>query len=1701
MLNEDAPDANCTILNSSTSVTSSNNNQNMPPVRQKREWWEKRPAKGHLRTEPIPTLFAHDINLDNRRHLLKDSMQDLTSHLIHSTGLPKQGRAIFWCQSLKGATRPLVTVFDSGCSTVVMKNDIPGSQLMATKLPSDITKLRGIGGTQETTEKYAILLPKMNGGYKITEGHTVKNMIELQNYAITGALNQIKQDAQSNDEVQKAQVHQRIGGKIDLLIGICCIDIFPTLVHETGEGLGLYKLKLASHNPRYKYCLGGKYIQTSSVEKFPSNLLSLAVTMENLQETLEKIFTNHLPEITEQIEPKEGESTSSEICNMTNTEADDQGSRKEQITIGLAKPPHDLIEGNSDDNVNIITKNTSTKELLLKVLEGDLEANYRCERCISCLTCKQGESKQMMSVAQSIEEKLLRDSITFNKETKRFTARLPIQGEVAAHLAPNKNMIEKSIRDQVKRISDDPIGTEAIRTSFNKLVQKGFISKLQDLPIDTQNQIKMQKVNYYIPWVLAYKPGSRSTPVRVCFDASRKTPSGKSLNDILPKGCSDLSLERMAVNFSLNRIALVADISKFYNSFDLDKRDWYLQLILWQDDLDPSGPLSTYVIKTLIYGVKSVARHTELAMELLSKEYKETNPELYRLLTNCRYVDDLSSSVSNTTEAQKLKNEADELLHSVGMITKGWTMSGQEPNEDLAVDGKLAVGGYNWDSKKDTISIRVPPIHYSKKRKGKISDELFEGKTKAELDAFTPKHITFRQVTSRYASIFDIRGIISPLLSDLKLLLRESGTTASRAWEFTLPADLRNRWVSALWTIEKLKTLEYPRCSIPPEALSLKGHLSTFADSSGIPKSQEIAYISFPLKNGKWSKQFMLAKNQIAPIASHSIPNMELHALTLGAHLGNKISTWLGDFVHTRSLATDSEVALHWIRNENKKQAPFQRNRVRDIKRFYKDTEIYHISGKNNPADIGTRTGITIQDICPTSKFYLGPEFLTLGLEGMVKNNILRPIHDLVLKTEVKEGYQDNLMRRFEDPTDHFIGIADLRMRSRLMERYEYTQYLIDPLKYKWSKLVKIMMLIFTFLRKLLLKLERKELSFKYTQMYNNLFISFNSKLVPLELLIPSDTILHANTEERRETNPPATQQLINSITSNIREHQQTALAVGMYFLKRASNETKNFCPRSVLKRHAIEKDGILVSRNRWRETCTIKDTLEIDVEIPNFGIRSNAPYIDRNCPVAIALAQHVHTHVTPHRGSEFCQLASLNFIEIYQGQRLFEKVVRDCITCKKRLKRRMHATFGHLHPTQLSIGCVMAIAQLDMSGPWTPRTHLRAKGTRGRPSNTKVYVVHAVCTMSHLSQSLIVEDYTSESFLSAITRLSCNYGVPRKILIDPSSTEICGLINAKVTLKDPLGKITTESGIQVEVCAVGAKAHARHGLVEKRIGMIKEALQTHWGDINALSILTFQGVLEQVDNLLNSTPLGYSQCYGRSPTSRLITPNHFRLGRSNNRTPAEAIQIPETRGSMLRSATEVSQALTRYIIIKAIPQLLIRPKWIKETPDKLKEGDLVLFQKRSGPLSSQWKMGRISGKESDHIVELSYGNASELLLPLNKTDELTPTLTTHHTRRDTRSLVKLYSLDDPSINKDIAYLNNWHRMKMKERDLNQNTNLEDLCEPSPTGSNNVPPQNQKAVMGEDLEPSPTGSNNVPPQSPPKKYHTRSKTKVQNTKR
>jgi hypothetical protein len=76
---------------------------------------------------------------------------------------------------------------------------------------------------------------------------------------------------------------------------------------------------------------------------------------------------------------------------------------------------------------------------------------------------------------------------------------------------------------------------------------------------------------FYLPMHAVYKSSSTTTKIRAVFDASAKSASGVSLNDILLVGPT---VHPLLVNvlFRRHRIAVTADINKMYRAVELSPR-------------------------------------------------------------------------------------------------------------------------------------------------------------------------------------------------------------------------------------------------------------------------------------------------------------------------------------------------------------------------------------------------------------------------------------------------------------------------------------------------------------------------------------------------------------------------------------------------------------------------------------------------------------------------------------------------------------------------------------------------------------------------------------------------------------------------------------------------------------------------------------------------------------------------------------------------------------------------------------------------------------------------------------------------------------------------------------------------------------------------------------------------------------------------
>ena len=205
-----------------------------------------------------------------------------------------------------------------------------------------------------------------------------------------------------------------------------------------------------------------------------------------------------------------------------------------------------------------------------------------------------------------------------------------------------------------------------------------------------------------------------------------------------------------------------------------------------------------------------MAAQSELAMSDLAKLVKEDNPALARFLVLSRYVDDLQDSRGTVEECIKLSNDADELFARVGLLCKAWTVSGSPPPEVVSKDGcTVGVGGFSWFPEVDILEIKVPRLHFGKSRRGRLPDtvRLFEG-DEDDMEEFVPEKLTRRQAASKLASLWDILGKLAPIMTGLKLDLRET-FQRTEGWDDPMPMDLRQKWCKNFWLIEQLRGLKF----------------------------------------------------------------------------------------------------------------------------------------------------------------------------------------------------------------------------------------------------------------------------------------------------------------------------------------------------------------------------------------------------------------------------------------------------------------------------------------------------------------------------------------------------------------------------------------------------------------------------------------------------------------------------------------------------------------------------------------------------------------------------------------------------------------------------------------------------------------------------------------------------------------------------
>ena len=1526
---------------------------------------------------------------------------------------PPVGTPLFLFQPVEGITDPVNVFYDKGCSDAVFRAGIPGVQLRGTLLAKGPFEMGGVGGITTTAEEeWLVQFTRTDNKKQLVRGVTMQQITcDFPAIDTTEAVKEIKSEDKNDEFLQSCKVPMIAGGKVDILLGIQYSIIHPLPVLELNCGLTIYRSRLVSHNSVHNALIGGPHTSFQFLANKAGNAANL---LAHFTEGLKSLRTFGPPKI-----PSNPMTLQEEMFAIAHNAQE----YKEVRGFGSER------EQSKDDElcvqcllVSIEDCPETMREIRRMRLEqeGGVDINYRCIKCRDCTECKDSDKTEAISLREEAEMEMIDKSVSLDFENKRINCSLPLKGEEKQFLTNNYGKARKILEQQVKEYSNQQETKEMILKAFSKLFDNGHAAFIDNIPSEERAMFANKEIQYYIPWRIQFSD-SVTTPARPVLDASSRTrrrpdgSGGQSLNDLVCQGkVETLNLLNLVLNFRVGKFAVTGDLQQFYNACKLTPSQWNLQRFLFQPDMDPSSPVLEGVIKTLIYGVTSVSAQSENTMKKLGTAVKDEKPDVQKLIEKRRYVDDLGDSKITREECVTLTKNADEVFARVSLKCKSWTFSGEKPDSKVSKDGvSVTLAGSPWYPELDVFVVKVPPLHFGKRKRGRldVKTKFFTGSTMEDMDEFTPSPLNRKQVSSKFASIWDLTGKLGPVLAEAKELL-SSTITATEDWVSPMPPDLRDKWVAQFLLWEKLRGLHFERAVMPPDAKDNKMRLIVNVDASNKMLVQG-CWAGFKKKDGSWSCQHILSRILLAGKNS-TIPKSELQALTNGSNMCWLVRKMLADWVDHYIICGDSVIALCWVSSEKKSLSMFHRNRVIQIRRSTELDHIYHVKTEQNLADLATRPEkVRLSDVGPDSEWECGKLWMKGDVLDAVQEGILKPISNLRISAEnEKEEFKEGLVFGGEAPDLFCNAVTKFRV-EQLQLRVEYSDYLLLPTKFQFRKVVRIMAIVMGFIRKCRRNkgIKSVELSskFKFT-----IFHLRENEELQIEDSGDDHTELFYNFQDRRsntDTTFARTQTERSRAPEITGKYLHDAL---VYLFRRGTKEVIHFNSKVKVDKVGAMKDGILFSKGRIVEGMNFVQTGGLEIkDLGSLGIKSHLPVIDRHSPLAYSIANHIHWNIARHRGMETCNRISMEHVNILQGPSLYREIGEECLRCKMRRKKYVEMPMGLISDHQLNICPPFWVAQMDIFGPIGVYVPGFERKTRNRQVlEAKCWVLVFACPVTRLLNLQVIEKSDSSGVVDGLTRLSCEVGIPKILLMDQDTALIKAMSEVEVNFKNLELKLHEEWGVEFFTCPVSG--HNQHGQVERRIRTVQESLSEAGLESKRLHATGLQTLMKLVENQLNNLPLGYS--YGReqdnTPLLRMLTPNMLRMGRNNDRALEGPLRLP-AGGELLDRVQGFYEAWFKIWNVSYIPKLMYQPKWWKKDKD-LKEGDIVLFQKKESALDTSWTLGTI-----DQLVVGRDGLARRAVVKYQNFKEEFQRVTDRHIR----SLVKVWSMDDQNIDEDLAEL------------------------------------------------------------------------------
>lgn len=516
---------------------------------------------------------------------------------------------------------------------------------------------------------------------------------------------------------------------------------------------------------------------------------------------------------------------------------------------------------------------------------------------------------------------------SISKEGNHYSVRLPFKSDER----PSVNY--RIARGQLNSLHDRCEREKGLYESYNAVfkdyLERGFIETTSNESIK----------GHYLPHHPVFKD-SPTTPLRVVFNASSKSESGKSLNDCLNTGPTlTTKLYDCLLQFRYNPFAVISDISKAFHRVRIHSDDRQFCKFLWFDQ-DRNTQL-TFQFLVVMFGATC---SPYLLQEVLNTHFSGYHGQFGGDLMSNFYVDNFSKTYQSEEIMMKEKPLIDKVLLEANMPLQGWASNSSTFNKafDLEFQEEQNVLGLTWNTHHDSLRIEL----------GK--------KFPVDVNCWTPTKRSFLSITS---SVFDPLGLVSPIIICGKILIQDIWK-GKFSWDEKLDAKLAERAKSLVSEYKQINLLTFPRMSIFKES-----QLHIFVDAS----SKAFGAAAYSVDTNSHTSRLITSKSRVAPCKASSltIPKLELAALTLGCKLGSHLMQVLK--VPPPVVWSDSKVALSWAKSTKDIKNVFVANRVAEIQTT--GFQLMHVPSSDNPADILSR-GCSVSELVNSSLWNLGPAWL-----------------------------------------------------------------------------------------------------------------------------------------------------------------------------------------------------------------------------------------------------------------------------------------------------------------------------------------------------------------------------------------------------------------------------------------------------------------------------------------------------------------------------------------------------------------------------------------------------------------------------------------------------------------------------------------------------------------------------------------------------